>query len=79
MRQFAILPSDVVDDAPAVEASMQADRYKARLARHESCSIDHQRERLFLLGRFGSDDSDLRDYMFEIRGMELLILGSGSS
>jgi hypothetical protein len=58
LQEFAALPSDVVDDTPAVEASMQADRDKARLARHESRSIGHQRERFMLLFRLGFDDGD---------------------
>jgi hypothetical protein len=61
LQQFAVLPLDVVEESPTVEASMQADWDKARLPSHESCSIGHQRERLILRSRLGFDYGDLRD------------------
>ena len=36
-EEIAVLPWDIVDYAPAIEAAVQADRNEARLARHEAC------------------------------------------
>src|SRR6185503_6012713 len=35
-QELAVLPLDVIDDAPAIEALVQADRHEAGLARHEA-------------------------------------------
>jgi hypothetical protein len=61
LQQFAILPLDVVDDAPPIEAAVQADRDKTRLTRHEMRSLCHQRKRLLLLFRLDFNEGDLRD------------------
>src|SRR5215468_7713862 len=57
----AVLPLDIVDDPPAIEAAMQADRDEARLARHEAGPLAHQGQRLGLLARLRLDDRDLSD------------------
>jgi hypothetical protein len=41
-QEIASLPLDVVDDAPPVEAAMQADGDKPGLARHEAGPLSHQ-------------------------------------
>ena len=54
----------LTEDAPKVaqiEASVQADRDKARLTRHEMRSLRHQRKRFLLLFRLDFDEGDLRD------------------
>jgi hypothetical protein len=61
LQELTILPLDVVYDASSIEASMQADRDKARLPRHEARSFCHERQRLLLLLRLGFDNGDLGD------------------
>src|SRR4051794_8902876 len=60
LELLAASPLDVVDDAAAVEAAMQADRDEAGLLRHEAGALAHERERLGLPARLGLDDGDLR-------------------
>src|SRR4029453_14685800 len=43
LRQFAILPLELIDDAPTIDASVQADRDTTRLTRHEMRALRHQR------------------------------------
>src|SRR5882757_3167173 len=61
LQQFTVLPLHVIYNASPVEASMQADGDKTRLARHETRALGHQGQRLILLFGLGFDNGDLRN------------------
>src|SRR5262249_39395688 len=69
LQEIAILPLDVIDDAPPIEAAVQADGDKSRLGRHEAGPLMHHRQGLRLLARLGLNDRDLRDGL--ISGLNL--------
>src|SRR5215212_4340633 len=58
-QQVPILPLNVVDDSPPIQAAMQADGHEPGLPRHESGALGHQRQSLCLLLRLGLDNRDL--------------------
>src|SRR2546423_9762321 len=58
-QQIPILPLNVVDDAPPIQAAVQADGHESGLPRHETGTLDHQRQSLCLLLRLGLDNCDL--------------------
>ena len=58
-QQILVLPLDIIDDAPPIEAAMQANGNESGLARHEAGSLSHQCQCLGLLLWFGLDDRDL--------------------
>src|ERR687896_719929 len=59
VQQLAALPLDVVDDALAIQAAVQADRDESWLGGHEAGALSHERQGLGLLAWFGLDDCDL--------------------
>src|SRR5687767_14346398 len=59
VQQLATLPLDVVDDAPAIQAAVQADRDESWLGRHKAGALSHERQGFSLLARLGFDDCDL--------------------
>jgi hypothetical protein len=58
-QQIPILPLNVVDDAPPIQAAVQADGHESGLPRHETGTLGHQRQSLCLLLRLGLDNCDL--------------------